>query len=157
MDCPQLLAPIQRAANRFLYRETDVFDDQRRNLPPLPSDPDPATRPAFPVTLHPDCRRSRSLNPTARHPLVTRTGPSPITARPNITRTRRNSSCFNSHRRRRLRNENLTLYCPGRTSGYSFARSCRCRRRRDRRFSSAPRQSKECQQIKNHSHIILPL
>jgi len=78
--------------------------NRKRILPPLTGDPNPATRPAFPVTFHPDCRRSRTRNPTARHPFVTRASPPPITARPNITRTRRNRSRFNSHRRRRLRN-----------------------------------------------------
>jgi hypothetical protein len=131
--------------------------NQNRRLPPLTGDPDPATRAAFPVTFHPDCRRARTQNPTARHPFIMGTSPPPITARPNITRTRRNCSGFNSHRRRRLRNQNLTPYCPGRTSGHSFARSCRCRRCRNWRFGNAPCQSEQRQQIKRHPHMILPI
>ena len=124
-------------------------------LLPVAGDPDPAARPAFPVTFHPNCGRPRPRNPAARNPFVTRPGPPPITARPNIPRPRRNSSRFNSHRRRSLCNQNLTPHCPGRTSSHGFARSCRCRRCRDRRFRSAPGQSEQRQQIKRYSHKFL--
>lgn len=129
---------------------------QKPSLPPLTGDPDPATRPAFPVTFHPDCRRSRTQDPAARNPFVARARPSPITTCPNIARTRRNRSRFHSHRRGCLRNQNLTRHCPGRTGSHSLTRSCRCRRCRDRWFSNAPCQSEEHEQIKRHSHIILP-
>ena len=140
----------------FLPAKLICSINQKPSLPPLTGDPDPATRPAFPVTFHPDCRRSRTEDPAARHPFVTRASPSPITTRPNIARTRRNRSRFDSHRRRRLRNQNLTRHCPGRSGSYRFARSCRCRRCRDWWLSNAPCQSEEHEQIKRHSHMILP-
>jgi hypothetical protein len=79
-------------------------------LSPVTGDPNPTCTSAHPMSWDPNSRGTGWSDPRARHPNVIPSGPSPVAGCPNVTRTRRDSLRFNSHRWRRLWHNNLSRH-----------------------------------------------
>jgi hypothetical protein len=105
-------------------------------LSPVTADPHPACTSAHPMSWDPNSRGTGRSDPRARHPNVIPSGPSPVAGCPNVTRTRRDSLRFNSHRWRRLLHYDLARDNSTRRSSCGhFLGGCRGRgRNRRRRF-----------------------
>ena len=109
------------------------------SLLPVTRHPHPAAASGHPVAFHPDCCRPGTHYPTARHPDIGGSGPSPITLCPDISGSRRHRLRFNSNDRRSPGHDHFS----GWNGCCHLSRSCRsCHRRR---FSGAAHQSKWCQ------------
>jgi hypothetical protein len=91
------------------------------SLLPVPCNPDPATRTTYPVACHPNRGWPWPDYPTARHPDVVGSGPSPVASRPNVSRSRRHCLGFNANRWRRSGHQYLASW-PRR--GHFLRRRC---------------------------------
>jgi hypothetical protein len=95
-------------------------------LLPVACNPDPTTRTTYPVACHPNRGRSWPDYPTARHPDVVGSGPSPIAGRPHISWSGRHCLGFNANLWRSSCHQYLASW-PGRC--YFLRRRSRCYRR----------------------------
>ena len=94
------------------------------NLLPMTGDPDPAAGPAHPVALNPHSPRARAYDPGAGNPFVACSGPTPVTACPDVPRPGRNRLCFDPNNRRSLSHNNFSSDRP-RARRRNLLRSCR--------------------------------
>jgi hypothetical protein len=76
-----------------------------RWLAPVARRPDPAARFLFPVTRRPVRVGAGALDPVAAAPGVIGAGPVPVTADPDMMRTRRMGACNSPRRRRGVRGD----------------------------------------------------
>jgi hypothetical protein len=120
-------------------------------LLPVTRHPHPAAAPGYPLAFHPYCRHPWTHDPTARHPDIGGSSPSPITSRPGISGSRRHRLRFNSN----------GWWSPGHYHLSSWTGCCHflcsCRSCHRRRLGGAAHQRKWCQrqQINAFSHIRL--
>jgi len=115
--------------------------------------PDPAARTTHPVTRNPNDRWSWTDYPSARHPDVVGSRPSPIAARPNVSRSGGHRLSFDANRWRSSGHDHLA----GRTGRCYFLRS-RSRCNRCWFFCAAnQRQWNQHQQIRASRHLRPPL
>ena len=114
-------------------------------------DPHPATGTTHPMACHPNCSRSWAHYPSAWHPYVVGSGPSPVAACPKISRSRCHRLRFNPNWRRTSSHHYL--------SGWTCRRHflCGCRRCDCRWLLGAADQGKwcQCQYANAYSHIRL--
>src|SRR5439155_26120788 len=108
-------------------------------LLPVRRDPYISTVTRHPMAFHPNGGWSWADYPSARHPHVGCSSPSPITSRPEVSRSRRHGLSFNANRWRRSGHYNLS----SRPRGRYFL--CRCGRRHGGWFSRATDKSKDRQ------------
>lgn len=79
-------------------------------LLPMTCNPHPAAGAAHPVTCHPNCRWPWTDYPAAGHPDIVGSRPSPIAARPNISRSRCHCLGFYPNRWRRSGHDYLASW-----------------------------------------------
>jgi hypothetical protein len=92
------------------------------NLLPMACNPHPATGAAHPVTCDPNCRWPWTDYPAAGHPDIVGSCPSPVAARPNVSRSRCHCLGFNPNGWRGSGHDDLA----------SWAGCCHLLRRRSR-------------------------
>ena len=125
-------------------------------LPPVTGDPYPAPRLAHPVAFNPHSPWIWTRDPGAGNPFVACSGPTPVTACPNVCRAGRDGLRFNPNRWRSLGHKDLSRDRPrDRARRGDFLRSCcRCHRRW---FRGAAGQQNRCQRerVKTSFHVNL--
>jgi hypothetical protein len=143
------------AAYRCMRFRLSLLGQTQRLFPlcllPVTRHPDPAPAPGHPLAFDPYCRQPWTHYPTARHPDIGGSSPSPITPRPGISGSRCHRLRFNSN----------GWWSPGHyhLSGWTGCCHflCSCRSCHGRRLGGAAHQCKWCQrqQINAFSHIRL--
>lgn len=142
-----------------IYARSFILFSRLRLLFPMAANPDEAAAAAFPCPVHPCRSRSRTHDPSAAHPFVIRSVPSPVTARPNISRAGRDGHSLHSDCWRRLRYDHFSNYWRWPASGHNltsdFSGCCRDNggwwRRRD--HATSQRGCSQCDCVKFCSHI----